>query len=230
VRPRIETDQPAASFVRASGKCAECHLQQQYSIVHEYEMSRFAQRGVNCLDCHQAAEGQQKKEHHGFVLSVTLTAGNCRSCHEPIYQEFLRSRHAAPSWAAVYGQAGLKPEQDEFSERFQPGGTRRLAHPLTALEGPSATTSGCAQCHSVGRPNGDGTIGTCTACHTRHTSSVAIARLPTTCGQCHMGPDHSQLEIYEESKHGVMFRAQERQLNLDAQPQSLTTRDMFVPT
>jgi hydroxylamine dehydrogenase len=229
-RPRVETDQPSASLVRASGKCAECHAQQQYSIVHEYEISRHAEKGVNCLDCHQPAEGQTKKEHHGFVVSTKLTAGNCRSCHEPIYQEFLRSRHAAPSWAAVYGEAGLKPEQVTFSERYQPGATRRPPHPLIALEGPSATTSGCAQCHSVGRPNDDGTIGTCTACHTRHTSSVAIARLPTTCGQCHLGPDHSQLEIYEESKHGVMFHAQERLLNLDARPNALTTRDMFVPT
>ena len=49
-------------------------------------------------------------------------------------------------------------------------------------------TSGCEQCHSVGRPNADGTIGNCTACHTRHTSSVRIARLPSTCAQCHMGP------------------------------------------
>ena len=45
-----------------------------------------------------------------------------------------------------------------------------------------------------------------------------------------MGPDHSQIEIYEESKHGVMFQAQERLLNLDAPPKTLTTRDMFVPT
>ena len=45
-----------------------------------------------------------------------------------------------------------------------------------------------------------------------------------------MGPDHSQLEIYEESKHGVMFHAQEQLLNLDAPPKTLTTRDMFVPT
>jgi hydroxylamine dehydrogenase len=229
-RPAVESGQPSASLARATGKCAECHMQQQYAVVHEFEMSRHAQKGVNCLDCHQPAEGQQKKEHHGFVVSTKLTAGNCRSCHEPIYQEFLRSRHAAPSWAAVYGQAGLKPEQIEFSERYQPGGTRRPAHPLTALEGPSATTSGCAQCHSVGKPNDDGTIGTCTACHTRHTSSVAIARLPKTCGQCHLGPDHSQIEIYEESKHGVMFAAQERQLNLEAPPKTLTTRDMFVPT
>jgi hydroxylamine dehydrogenase len=91
--------------------------------------------------------------------------------------------------AAQYGEASLTPEQVAFSERYQPGGTRRAAHPLTPPEGASATTSGCAQCHAVGRPNDDGTIGTCTACHTRHTSSVAIARLPTTCGQCHMGPN-----------------------------------------
>ena len=229
-RPRVETDQPTAAFVRASGKCAECHTQQQYSIVHEYEMSVHAQQGVNCLDCHQPADGQPRKDHHGFVVSTKLTAGNCRSCHEPIYQEFLRSRHAAPSWAAVYGEAGLKPEQVEFSERYQPGGTRRAAHPLTAPEGASATTSGCAQCHASAGRTTTARSATCTACHTRHTSSVAIARLPTTCGQCHLGPDHSQLEIYEESKHGVMFQAQERLLNLDAPPKSLTTRDMFVPT
>jgi hypothetical protein len=193
-------------------------------------MSRHAQKGVNCLDCHQPAQGQDKKDHHGFVISTKLTAGNCRSCHENIYQQFLRSRHAAPAWAAVYGEKGLTPEQVNFSETYQPGGTRRPPHPFVQLEGGSAMSSGCEQCHSVGRPNADGTIGNCTVCHTRHTSSVRIARLPSTCAQCHMGPDHSQIEIYEESKHGVMFQAQERLLNLDAPPKTLTTRDMFVPT
>ncbi|HZT78363.1 MAG TPA: multiheme c-type cytochrome [Vicinamibacterales bacterium] len=229
-RPRVETEQPSAAFVRASGKCAECHTRQQYSVVHEYEMSRHAQKGVNCLDCHQPAPGQEKQEHHGFTISTKLTAGNCRACHEPIYQEFLRSRHAAVSWAAVFGQPGLKPEQVDFAERFQPGYARRPPHPFVAMEGASAMTSGCANCHSIGKPNDDGTIGTCTSCHTRHTSSVAIARLPTTCGQCHLGPDHSQLEIYEESKHGVMFQAQEHQMNLDAPARTLSTRDMWVPT
>jgi hypothetical protein len=45
-----------------------------------------------------------------------------------------------------------------------------------------------------------------------------------------MGPDHSQLEIYEESRHGVLFEAQRKLLNLTASPKELTTRDMFVPT
>jgi len=230
-RPKVETEQPRSELVRASGKCAECHARTQYSIVHEYEMSKHAIKGVSCLECHQAAPGQDKKEHHGFTItSARLTAGNCRSCHEQIYQQFLRSRHAAPSWAAIYGEKGLTPEQVNFSETYQPGGTRRPPHPFVQLEGASAMTSGCEQCHSVGKPNPDGTIGNCTSCHTRHTSSVEIARQPRTCGQCHLGPDHSQIEIYEESKHGVMFNAQEKLLNLAADPNKLTTRDMFVPT
>ena len=229
-RPRVETAQPNADLVRASGKCAECHARLQYSVVHEYEMSMHAQKGVNCLDCHQPAAGQEKQEHHGFNIATHLTAGNCRSCHEEIYQQFLRSRHAAPAWAAIYGEKGLTPEQVSFSEQYQPGGTKRPPHPFVQLEGASAMASGCEQCHSVGKPNPDGTIGTCTVCHTRHISSVRIARLPSTCAQCHMGPDHSQIEIYEESKHGIMFQAQEPLLNLDAPPKTLTTRDMFVPT
>ena len=229
-RPAVETQQPSAELVRATGKCAECHTRTQYSVVHEYEMSAHARKGVHCLECHQPTANQEKEDHHGFVIAAKLTAGNCRSCHEAIYQQFLRSRHAAPAWAAIYGEKGLTPEQVSFSEQYQPGGTRRPPHPFTQLEGPSAMTSGCEQCHRVGRPNTDGTIGTCTNCHTRHDSSVRTARLPSTCAQCHMGPDHSQIEIYMESKHGVMFQAQEQLLNLDAPPKTLTTRDMFIPT
>jgi hydroxylamine dehydrogenase len=229
-RPPAETNQPTADFVRASGKCAECHARMQYAVVHEYEMSAHATKGVNCLDCHQPQQNQQKEDHHGFVIAKHLTAGNCRGCHESIYQEFRRSRHAAPSWAAIYGEKGLSPEEVSFSETYQPGGTKRPPHPFVQAEGVSAMISGCDQCHAVGKPNDDGTIGTCTACHSRHTSSVALARLPSTCAQCHMGPDHSQIEIYEESKHGVMFAAQEHLLNLNAPPKALTTRDMFVPT
>ena len=229
-RPAIETDQPNASLVRATGKCAECHLRQQYSVVHEYEMSHHGEKGITCLDCHQPAANQQGKDHNGFTITTQMTSGNCRSCHEGEYQQFQRSRHAAVSWAAVYGAEGLSAEQVSFAEKYQPGYANRPPHPFAKLEGLSAMVSGCAQCHSVGKPNADGTIGTCTACHTRHTSSIEIARLPRTCAQCHMGPDHSQIEIYEESRHGVLFEAQREQLNLKAAPRSLTTRDMFVPT
>lgn len=229
-RPKQVVEQPSADFVRASGKCAECHINTQYSIVHEFEMSTHAKRGVNCLDCHQVAKGQKGMDHNGFVINTAVSPANCRTCHEDIYQQFLHSRHAAASWAAVAGDKDFTPEQVAFAEKFQPGAVKRPANALAMLEGTAATRSGCASCHSVGKPNSDGTIGNCTACHTRHTSSVEFARLPSTCGQCHLGPDHSQMEIYTESKHGLMFAAQRDLLNLSAPPDKLTTRDMFVPT
>src|SRR3984893_14525485 len=234
-RPAFETDQPGAAFVKATGRCAECHIRQHYSVVHEYELSVHAKKGVNCLECHQQVEGQQKMEHHGFTLSKALTSANCKGCHPLQYEQFAHSRHAAPSWAAVYGEKGnkehpLTEEQVALAEKFHPGSCKRPANPLVSVEGAPAIQSGCVSCHSVGRPNADGSIGTCTACHARHTASVKLARLPTTCAQCHMGPDHSQIEIYNESKHGVMFNAQRKMLNLTVEPKKLTTRDMFVPT
>jgi hypothetical protein len=229
-RPPVETAQPTAALVRASGKCAECHSRLQYSVVHEYELSAHARKGISCLECHQPAERQEKQDHHGFVIGKTVTAANCRGCHEGAYQQFLRSRHAAPSWAAVRGDKDFTTEQVVFSEKYHPGGTKRPANALSLLEGPAAIASGCVKCHDVGKPNTDGTIGTCTACHARHTASMSLARLPTTCGQCHMGPDHSQVEIYHESKHGVLFAAQKDLLNLRVEPGKLTTRDMFIPT
>jgi hypothetical protein len=229
-RPVSETSEGTPALVRATGKCAECHSTRHYSVVHEYELSAHAAKGVNCLECHQPAANQDKLEHHGFTIAKQVTAANCRGCHETEYQQFLRSRHAAPSWAAVYGEAGLSPDQVEFSEKYHPGACKRSPNSLVSLEGASAVVSGCVKCHGVGKPNSDGSIGNCTACHTRHTSSVEIARLPTTCGQCHMGPDHSQLEIYSESKHGVMFEAQKAHLKMKVEPKKLTSRDMFVPT
>jgi hypothetical protein len=229
-RPRAIVEQPSAAFVRASGKCAECHLNTQYSVVHEFEMSAHAKKGLNCLDCHQVAQGQKGTNHNGFVINNGVTPANCRVCHEPVYQQFLHSRHAAASWSAVAGDRDFTADQISLGEQYQPGGVKRSQHPLTLLEGAAATTSGCASCHSVGRPHGDGTIGNCAACHTRHTSSVEFARLPSTCGQCHLGPDHSQMEIYTESKHGLVFAAQQQMLNLGVSPAKLTTRDMFVPT
>jgi hypothetical protein len=68
----------------------------------------------------------------------------------------------------------------------------------------------------VGRLNLDGSKGSCTSCHTRHRFSVAEARRPEACDQCHLGPDHPQIEIYEESKHGTIYHAYQDEYNFDA--------------
>lgn len=68
----------------------------------------------------------------------------------------------------------------------------------------------------IGRLNLDGSRGSCSACHSRHDFSPRRARQPENCGKCHLGPDHPQKEIYEESKHGVAYRDLRDQMNLDS--------------
>jgi hydroxylamine dehydrogenase len=229
-RPHSEVAQPTAALVRATGKCAECHRRETSAVVHEFEMSRHNASGINCLECHRVVEGQEALDHRGFTIAKTVTAANCKQCHATEYQQFLRSRHAAPAWAAVTGKAGFSAEQIAFSEQFHKGAVDRAPNALVRREGVSAVNKGCQKCHDVGRPNPDGSIGNCTSCHARHAASVELARTPETCGQCHMGPDHSQIEIYHESKHGVLFNAQKAHMNLAARPKELTTKDMPVPT
>lgn len=230
LRPEADVRQPSAAFVRATGKCAACHVQETAAVVHQFEMSDHAAAGVSCLDCHQPVEGQEELAHRGFVITTSMTSKNCAQCHATEYRQYLRSRHAAPAWAAVTGPDDFTTEQIAFAEEYHPGWVDRPPNQLAMLEGPQAISRGCMQCHNIGKPNADGSIGTCTACHARHSTSVELARTPETCGQCHMGPDHSQIEIYHESKHGVLFNAQKPTINLGADPQELTTRDMPVPT
>ncbi len=229
-RPIIETTQPTPEYVRASGKCAECHSRETSAIVHQFSMSAHARADITCYDCHSPQEGQEEYAHNGFTLAKELTALNCARCHSTEYEQFKKSRHGAPAWAAVKGEGAFTLEQIEFAEKYHAGAVKRPANKLAIAEGAGVLELGCETCHAIGKPNTDGSIGNCTQCHARHSTSIALARQPVTCGQCHMGPDHSQIEIYNESKHGVLYESQKSFLNLNAPPKNLTTRDMSVPT
>jgi len=107
---------------------------------------------------------------------------------------------------------------------------------------------GCIQCHGsfviaerggvlsgwpntgIGRVNPDGSLGSCTSCHTRHAFSIEEARKPETCGQCHLGPDHPQHEIYEESKHGNIYSASGDKWSWDVPANEWDPEDISAPT
>jgi hypothetical protein len=82
----------------------------------------------------------------------------------------------------------------------------------------------------IGRVNLDGSRGSCSACHSRHTFSRALGRYPDVCGKCHMGPDHPQIEIYNESKHGIAFRAQQGAMHLESESWVLGKDYSAAPT
>jgi hypothetical protein len=82
----------------------------------------------------------------------------------------------------------------------------------------------------IGRLNLDGSRGSCSACHSRHDFSPRRARQPENCGKCHLGPDHPQKEVYEESKHGIAYRDLQDRMNLDAETWVLGEDYAAAPT
>ena len=77
----------------------------------------------------------------------------------------------------------------------------------------------------------DLSLGSCSSCHTRHKFSTVEARKPEACGQCHLGPDHPQIEIFEESKHGAIYHAEGDDWKWDSAPGTWTPGvDYRTPT
>ena len=123
-RPRHEVNRTSAALVKATGKCADCHRHETSAVVHEYDMSKHNQVGVNCLDCHQPSKGQEPLDHKGFTIARRLSAANCQTCHAEQYQQYLKSRHAAPAWAAVTGKARLFGRAGRLRREDPPRGRR----------------------------------------------------------------------------------------------------------
>jgi hydroxylamine dehydrogenase len=195
-------------------KCVSCHTDQTPGLVAEWRQSAHGPKGVGCYDCHKANEGDKDGfMHHNYRIAVIVSPKDCGQCHEKEVEQMTRSHHA---------KAGeiLNSLDNIIGE---------------VIGGPAAVNAGCRQCHGsyveldakgvptpqtwpntgIGRLNPDGSRGACTACHARHRFSVAQARTPDTCGKCHVGPDHPQIEIYNESKHGIIYRAKVNEMHLD---------------
>jgi hypothetical protein len=199
----------------AGQKCLDCHESTTHGVVQQWRQSRHAAARVDCYSCHQANPGDPATfDHYGQRIAVIVTPNYCARCHPKETKQFEASHHAD---AAKF--------------------TGSLDNVLGEIvEGGPAAINGCMQCHGstvgyrgegkfdpatwpnsgIGRINPDGSKGSCAACHGRHAFSVAQGRQPENCGKCHMGPDHPQIEIYAESKHGIQFRANISRMNLDS--------------
>jgi hypothetical protein len=207
---------PKRAVSRPTAECIKCHLAEriQTAQIEEWRESRHAKKGVGCYECHQANKGDPDAHlHEGFRIATIVSPKDCARCHGREFREFDASHHA---------KAGeiLGSLDNTIGE---------------VVEGRNASVQGCQSCHGsivevvsngrlapstwpnlgIGRLNPDGSKGSCSACHAKHRFSLEVARSPDSCGKCHMGPDHPQKEIYEESKHGIIYKANERKMKLD---------------
>ncbi|NUP94757.1 MAG: hydroxylamine oxidoreductase [Planctomycetaceae bacterium] len=261
---------PHINVPAASKACVDCHLQSTPGLVAHWTGSKHAERGVGCLECHEAQKGEVDGfDHYGPHIATVVTPSDCARCHTEVAAEFGRSHHAKGG--------NILASLDNFLAEVVEGNRGPIAlnsptpgRAFVHANGMSSANTGCQQCHGakvglessdggiltvddfkpgpdgkptnldavarivkdqngrpkfasstwpntgIGRINLDGSLGSCSACHSRHDFSPRRARQPENCGKCHLGPDHPQKEIYEESKHGVAFRDLLHEMNLDA--------------
>jgi hypothetical protein len=207
---------------RESATCMSCHREKTPGIYDQWGHSKHFGANVGCYECHKADKSDKDAiMHKDFVISVIVSPKDCSTCHKKEVEEFDRSHHATAG--DILGSL-----DNLLAEVVEGAPTLSGSSPITAM--------GCAACHGsivrvnpdgsldksswpntgIGRVNPDGSKGACSACHLRHNFSAEQSRRPEACGRCHLGPDHPQKEIYEESAHGIAYRANQDKMHMNS--------------
>ncbi len=255
----------------SSRDCITCHNESTRGIVDHWRGSTHAAKGVACVECHIAEQGDPDGfDHYGVHIATVVTPRDCARCHPTEAAEFAGSHHAAGGNILASLDNYLAETVEGMRGFFNPHSPTPGMQSVDTVNGMASAFLGCMQCHGskvallstdggkisvddlkpgpdgkptnldavakivkdesgkpkyhpgtwpntgIGRINLDGSLGSCSACHSRHDFSPRRARQPENCGKCHLGPDHPQKEIYEESKHGVAFRDLREKMNLDS--------------
>lgn len=211
---------------------------------------------VGCYECHTLRQEQHQDnfEHFGYNINVVVSPADCSTCHPTEEQEYARSKKAhavgnleknplyhqlVSTVSSVYQTEEAALVKNELTETgknttcfachgtvVEVAGMKTVDTDLGEVEVPDLTNW---PNQGVGRINPDGTMGSCTACHPRHSFSISIARKPYTCSQCHLAPDVPAWEVYAESKHGNIMRSTGDEFNWDSVPW-VPGRDFTAPS
>jgi hydroxylamine dehydrogenase len=232
-QPVAPVDERVDSLATSKDECVTCHREKTPGIVTQYGHSTMAAAEVSCRDCHEVAEGHPGSvEHEGTYVLRSPSTGQCQDCHEREVVEYYASRHALPAYVAYAGSADLSPEHLAMYESIPEGSYApdKSRNALYELEGEDVTRFACEVCHNVGLPHPDGSVGQCQKCHLRHQFSLEQARKPETCNACHIGPDHPQWEIYQESPHGIAYMTDGHNWHWEAEAGTLDVTDFPAAT
>ena len=233
VQSLTNATEPRDALATSNDDCVTCHRDETPGIVQQYSFSTMAAAEVSCRDCHEVQrEYPMALKHEGTFILSAPTSGMCAECHEQEVAEFNQSRHGLPAYIAVFGSKDLSVEHLALYESIPEGqyAPDKSRNAIAALEGPDMTKFTCEGCHNVGKPAADGSVGQCQKCHLRHQYSLEQARKPETCNACHIGPDHPQFEIYQESPHGIAYATMGDNWHWDAEAGTLSTEDFPAAT
>ncbi|MGB9700674.1 MAG: multiheme c-type cytochrome [Thermodesulfobacteriota bacterium] len=200
---------------------------------------------VGCFECHGLHPEKHKDnfEHMGFKINVIVSPKDCATCHPVEEKEFSGSKKAH-----AVGNLRQNPVYHALVETIIGIKTVKNGQIVTQKSSSMSQQETCFACHGtevkvlgfkevetqmgmievpnfanwpnqgVGRINPDGSRGACSSCHPRHEFSIAVARKPYSCAQCHLEPDVPAWNVYKESKHGNIYFSNYSKWNFEAVP------------
>jgi len=223
---RIERSIPPEAIA-----CIECHRQINPGLFADWANSRHANANITCLDCHLAQPGDQDaakghdqvygrkelpygEEKYKVPIATVVTPKDCSRCHPDEVTQYSKSKHANTieiMWKIdPWLNKGMNSDNERKTGCYHCHGT------VVGIDEKGGLDSTTWPNVGVGRLNLDGSKGSCPSCHSRHRFAVSEARRPEACDSCHLGPDHPQIEIFEESKHGTIYHAFNNEFNFKA--------------
>jgi hydroxylamine dehydrogenase len=237
--------------------CIECHradVEEADSYLHHGTQIATIVTPRDCARCHDHEAGEFAQSHHSSAGNILASLDNflaetvegARLSFDPhsptpgravdVVNGFASAQSGCQQChgarVALEGRDGVPITVDDLQPDAdgRPTNLDAVARIVRDENGRPRLLAGTWPNTGIGRLNLDGTRGSCAACHSRHDFSPRRARQPENCGKCHLGPDHPQKEIYEESKHGIAYRDLRDLMNLDAKEWILGADYAAAPT
>ncbi|OGW39490.1 MAG: hydroxylamine oxidase [Nitrospirae bacterium RBG_13_39_12] len=213
---------------------------------------------VGCYECHSQnpEKHEDNFQHMGYKINVVVSPNDCKTCHPIEANQFSDSKKAYaikillenPVFSTLTSTiTGIK-NADNNKIISQPPSEQTLHETCLGCHGTKVKVKGMKKVYTgtkmgvitvpdltnwpnqgVGRENPDGSLGSCAACHSRHSFSIEIARKPYTCAQCHLEPDVPAWNVYKESKHGNIFSSKYLEWDFKSVPWT-AGKDFKAPT
>jgi hypothetical protein len=201
-------------------ECGRCHAAERDRVAGSAHATIEDRKGASCVDCHGShAVAKTSKTNHR-----EQSRAMCGRCHERARQEYDASYHGTvrndqvASCQDCHGSHGVLSRSDPNSStyRLNVSATCAACHTNPDVPGFRADEIDKVKeyfnsSHGIAVERGGLLVAaTCRDCHGSHRielpgdakSPVARARIPDTCGKCHVGV----LKQYVEGVHGAPFR------------------------
>jgi hydroxylamine dehydrogenase len=256
VHPGIVADWEKSRMAKVTPRAAKSMILKKRRVSFEEVPSKLASIVVGCAECHtmNPEKHQDTFEHNSYQVHVVVTPEDCATCHpvelsqysknlmynavgnlqnNPVYHGLVDSALGVQSFKNMKTTL-KKPDDQTYADAcfychgtvVEVKGTETRKTAQGELSFP--ILSGWPN-QGAGRINPDGSKGSCAVCHTRHQFSIEMARKPSTCSECHKGPDVPAYKVYSVSKHGNIYSGLGKSWNYKAVPWTVG-KDFSAPT